>query len=189
MIAPVIDVSVEGDLWVHCFIWFLIVRITGTFRKTMLDGDSHRAALLYCLACDLQMSFTEKAAVCDLEEAIELHRAALELRPSGTLYRYLSLHQLALCLLDRYDCQGVVNDLEEAIKFGRAELELCLPGHAQRGTSLHTLACFLRKRFVKRAAIHDLEEAIELHHAALELRPSEDPDRISTLRICSLSGE
>ncbi|KAI5986692.1 hypothetical protein F5J12DRAFT_868325 [Pisolithus orientalis] len=50
------------------------------------------------LARDFRKRFTEKAAIRDLEESIELLRPALELRPPGHVDRFSTLHELALCL-------------------------------------------------------------------------------------------
>ncbi|KIK27233.1 hypothetical protein PISMIDRAFT_76636, partial [Pisolithus microcarpus 441] len=79
----------------------------------------------------------------------ELHRAALELRPSGHLDRASSLRSLALCLSDRYDRHGVVADSEEAVTLGYATLELRLPGHPDHHISLYSLTCDLWTGFQK----------------------------------------
>ncbi|KAI6006547.1 hypothetical protein F5J12DRAFT_831433, partial [Pisolithus orientalis] len=77
--------------------------------------------MLY-LACDLRKRFTEKAAIRDLEESIELLCPALELRPPRHVDRFSTLHELALCLSIRYDKLGAVDNLEEAIMHERAAL-------------------------------------------------------------------
>lgn len=72
----------------------------------------------------------------DLEEAVELHRAALELRPPGHPRRLSSLHNLIRCLRDRYGVLEVAADLEEVVALTRAVLELCPPGHPDRDARL-----------------------------------------------------
>lgn len=119
-------------------------------------------------------------------DAIELHRLALEIRPSGHTDRSSSLLNLVVCLSDRYDNTGLVADLAEAVTLGHAALELRPPGHPNRDISLHGLACNLRMRFEKQDTMEDLEEAIVLHRAALELRPSGHPLRFSSLQNLAL---
>ncbi|KAI5982677.1 hypothetical protein EDC04DRAFT_3150711 [Pisolithus marmoratus] len=126
-----------------------------------------RCVALSKLAEVLHDRFRKERKIDDLNEAITLHRAALECRPLGDK--------------KRYEDQGAVADFEEAVTLGRAALELCPPGHPDRDASLYTLACNLRTRFKQEADIRNLDEAIELHRAALELRPSGHPHRLSSL--------
>ncbi|KAI6097685.1 TPR-like protein [Pisolithus croceorrhizus] len=110
----------------------------------------------------------------DLDEAFELHCAALELRPSGHPERHCSLLELACCFSSRYDNLGVAADLEDAVTLGREALALCPPGHPWRGASLTNLAIDLQKRFKKRAMM------------PLELCPSGYPERHRSL--CELAS-
>ncbi|KAI6006552.1 hypothetical protein F5J12DRAFT_913103 [Pisolithus orientalis] len=130
----------------------------------------------------------EEREIDDLNEAIDLHRAALKLRPVESVWyhRSRSLNNLACCLSDRYDEQGAVKDLERAITLGRRALGLRPPGHPLRGVTLHDLAAYLNSRFDEQAAIGCLEEAISLSRAALELRPPGHPDRDATLNNLAL---
>lgn len=130
--------------------------------------------------------FQQTGQVRFLDDAIILHRKALEHPPLRNGDRASSLRGLAICLADRYDRRRNVADLEEAITLGRLALEICPPGHPDHCGSLHNLACDLRKMFAKRAAICDLEEAIELHRAVLELRFPGDPPRYSSLHSLGL---
>ncbi|KAI6101843.1 TPR-like protein [Pisolithus sp. B1] len=134
---------------------------------------------------DFRARFRKEADMRDLEGAIELHRAALELRPSGHPRRFSSLQNLALCLSDRYEDQGLNTDLEEATMLNNAARPPCPAGHPDRDTFLHNLLCDLTTRFKKPTDMRGLEEAIELHHAALELRPSGHPRWFSSLRKLS----
>lgn len=77
----------------------------------------------------------------NLEENIELHRAALELLPSEHSDWSSPLRSLAVCLSNRYDKQKVDADLDEFIKLERAELELCSSGHPERGVPLQSCLC------------------------------------------------
>ena len=83
----------------------------------------------------------------ELDEAIDVHRAALALRPPGHSHRSSSLGNLANSLWDRFNQQGVLSDLDEAIDLHRAALALRPPGHSHRSTSLNNLASSLWDRF------------------------------------------
>ncbi|KAL5478290.1 hypothetical protein ACEPAI_2474 [Sanghuangporus weigelae] len=65
----------------------------------------------------------------DLEEAISLGRAALELQSEGHPNRPLSLGNLAMSLCIRYEYVARTTDLEEAIELQRAALALRPEGH------------------------------------------------------------
>ncbi|KAI5982333.1 hypothetical protein EDD15DRAFT_150699 [Pisolithus albus] len=151
-------------------------------------GHASRYVALFNLALGLQLRFKKEEEIDDLNEAITLHRDALELRPveNEKSDRSDSLSNLAFCLCRRYDKLGAVVDLEEAIALGREALELCPLGHPDRDTSLHNLGFSLSLRFEKQAEVCDLEEAIQLLRAALELRPHGHRLRSPTLRYLIL---
>ncbi|KAI6024599.1 hypothetical protein BKA83DRAFT_4249592, partial [Pisolithus microcarpus] len=117
----------------------------------------------------LRKRFVKQAAMQDLEEAIELLRAALELRPTGHLDRSSSLHELVFCLSRRRDEYRVVGDLEAAVTLGREILELCPQGHPNRASFLHDLAQCLADRFRQQSTAADLDEAIVLEQKALDI--------------------
>ena len=127
---------------------------------------------LYNLAESLKKKFVKTGDIATLDEAIALHRSALDLRlAAGHPSRHWSLFWLACCLRNRYRKQGTLPDLEEAITLDRAALDLRPEGHPDRFHSLNNLACSLDDRYRKQASLADLEEAIPLYRAALELCP------------------
>ncbi|KAG2129626.1 TPR-like protein [Suillus clintonianus] len=115
--------------------------------------------------------FRQHGIPSDLDEAIKLHRAALDLRPTGHSLRALSLDNLAESLVDRCKQHGIPSDLEEAIELHRTALLLRPPGHSNRPISLNNLASSIEDRFEQRGILSDLDEAIELHRTALHLCP------------------
>ncbi|OAX34562.1 hypothetical protein K503DRAFT_832993 [Rhizopogon vinicolor AM-OR11-026] len=121
------------------------------------------------LALSLQDKFQQWGILSDLEEVIEIHRAALALRPLGHSNQFISLNNLASSLQAKFQQWSVLSDLDEAINFQRAALALCPPGHADRFTSLNNLATSLHYRFDECRVLSDLNEAIGLHRGALEL--------------------
>ena len=171
-------------------------------------GSGGRAQALYNLASSLEELFLETKAVVDLDEAIAVHRSALDLCPIGhphsrpSLFqlawrlgarhhnqdtlRRPSLFQLAWCLGERHRNQGTLPDLEEAITLGRDALALCPEGHLNRFDSLHFLALCFSERYSKLDSVADLEEAITLGRAALKLRPKNNFDHAATLHNLGL---
>ncbi|KAG0707083.1 CHAT domain-containing protein [Suillus ampliporus] len=133
------------------------------------------------VANSLQVRFQQRGAPSDLDEAIELYRAALALSPAGHSYQSVSLDNLANILQDRFEQRGALSDLDEAIELHRAALALCPPGHSDPSRSLNNLAITLRARFEQLGALSDLDEAIELHRAALALCPPGHSFRSSSL--------
>ncbi|KAJ7227002.1 CHAT domain-containing protein [Mycena pura] len=130
----------------------------------------------------------------DLEESIQLHRAALTLCPiphsARGMFRIrfqekgdfkdleeaIELHRAALTLSPTSHpdhnillnnlaiAKGDFKDLQEAIELQRTAVSLCSVSHRDHSISLDNLAC-------TKGDIKDLEEAIELHRRALILRP------------------
>ncbi|KAI5991674.1 hypothetical protein F5J12DRAFT_786319 [Pisolithus orientalis] len=123
-------------------------------------GHKDRDHALYNLAAALYDRFRAEGKIDDMDEAIGLHRAALEFRSSG--------HPDSITWLSVF---RIVADLEEAVTLERATLELCPPGHSDRDVSLNNLARNLRMRFQKQAGMQDLGEAIKLHQEALNSVP------------------
>ncbi|KAI5988527.1 hypothetical protein EDD15DRAFT_2531646 [Pisolithus albus] len=147
-------------------------------------GHAGRDVALFSLAYALNERYGKERKIDDLNEAITLHREALELRPvqNEEGHRSDSLSNLAHCLSSRYDKLGTVDDLEEAIAMEREALALCPPGHPDHDFSLHNLGIYLGMRFEKQAEACDLEEAIQLLRAALEFHPPGHKWRSPTLQ-------
>ncbi|KAG1726569.1 hypothetical protein EDB19DRAFT_2042987 [Suillus lakei] len=142
----------------------------GVQYEMSLSSVRHRSSISLTILLephlnDILISFHVRSNCLDrgilfgIDKAIELHRAALELRPPGHHLRAFPLSNLALSLHDRFKQQGVVSDLEEAIELHLTALELRLPGHSDQSS------------FLSAAGQSDLDEAIEHHRAALALYP------------------
>ncbi|KIK46464.1 hypothetical protein CY34DRAFT_75878, partial [Suillus luteus UH-Slu-Lm8-n1] len=146
-----------------------------------------RSMSLNNLAASLQVRFTQRGVPSDIDESIELHRAALLLCPPGHSDRSMSLNNLALSLRDRFAQRGIPSDLDESIELHRTALLLCPPGHSNRSEFLKNLAISLRDRFTQRGIPSDLDESIDLHRAALLLRPPGHSERSDSLNNLALS--
>ncbi|KAG0709464.1 hypothetical protein DFH29DRAFT_1065322 [Suillus ampliporus] len=72
--------------------------------------------LSHNLAISLRDRFRQWSIMSDLDESIELHRAALALFPPAHSDRPLSLNNLASSLGDKFRKRGVLSDLDESIE-------------------------------------------------------------------------
>ena len=133
------------------------------------------------LAASLCDQYDKQGSVAELEEAITLGRAALEVYPQGYFNRPRPFIILGNALRRRFMKLFENADLEEAISLNRSALNLCPAGHPHRSDSLHSLAFCFSNRYDKQDSKADLEEAITLGRAALELRSPSHCDRAATL--------
>ncbi|EDR04923.1 uncharacterized protein LACBIDRAFT_303806 [Laccaria bicolor S238N-H82] len=137
-------------------------------------------SMLNNLASALLTQFEQGGQQSDLDDAIYLHRQALELQlphPS----RSNTLNNLANALWTRFGQGGQQSDLNEAVSLHRQALELRLPPHSLRSSSLHNLASALSIRFLQEGQQSDLDEAISLYREALKLFLPPNPHRSSSL--------
>ena len=111
--------------------------------------------------------FTELGQDEDLEEAILLHRQALELRPASHPDISIFLNNLALALGIKFDHSGHPEDLEESILLHREALRLHPASHPDRSMCLNNLATVLRVQFNESGIQEELEEAICIFHQSL----------------------
>ncbi|KAL4063060.1 hypothetical protein V8B97DRAFT_2087713 [Scleroderma yunnanense] len=144
-------------------------------------GHSDRSTSLFNLVLCLFGQYDKQATLPDLQEAITLGRAALELCPPGHSNRDLVLNNLAFYLWCRYRQLNVDDDLAEAISLHRFALKLRPAGHFRRSWSLSSLALCLSDRYIKQSTLSDLQGAITLGRVALQLHPMNHPDRDLTL--------
>ena len=107
----------------------------------------------------------------DLEEAITLGRAALELCSPSHCDHAATLYNLADDLRRRFLKLGADIDFEEAVSLHRSALELCPIGHPDRLFSLNKLASCLGLQFNKSETQADLDDLITLGRAILDLHP------------------
>jgi len=84
----------------------------------------------------LRDRFEQRGVLSDLDEAIDLHRAALSLRPHGNSDRSISLNNLAISLQDKFKQQGVLSDLDEAFTL---YAQLSQISHAVLHSDLHAV--------------------------------------------------
>jgi tetratricopeptide (TPR) repeat protein len=128
-----------------------------------------------------------KPSAALLDEAIALHREALDLRPDGHPDHAASCNSLGLALRRRYEATGATLLLDEAIKLHREALALRPSGHPDRSQFCDNLASALWQRHQVQVTGDSnlLEEIITLHQEAFALRPAGHPDR--ALSCCNLA--
>ncbi|KAG1897271.1 uncharacterized protein F5891DRAFT_982860 [Suillus fuscotomentosus] len=97
----------------------------------------------------------------DLDDAVSLYEELLRLRPVGHEYRDISLDNLGLALVARFNKCNDIDDVTRAVSLYRKALTLRLPGHPHRDTTLNNLALALDTRCDKLDIDEDLNEAID----------------------------
>jgi tetratricopeptide (TPR) repeat protein len=112
--------------------------------------------------------FKQGGQQSDLNEAISLHRQALELFLPPHPLESSSLNNLANALLAQFEQGGQQGDLNEAIALYRQALELRLPPHPDRSSSLNNLASALSTQFQQGGQQSDLDEAMSLFLTATQ---------------------
>jgi tetratricopeptide (TPR) repeat protein len=122
-----------------------------------------------------------------LDEAIELNRKALGLRPPGHPARERSCNNLGNTLHARYEQCGDLTLLDEAIELKREALALLPPGNPERAVNCNNLANSLRTRYTQCDDLTLLDKAIELEREALALHPPGDPMRARSCNNLSAS--
>jgi tetratricopeptide (TPR) repeat protein len=110
---------------------------------------------------------------------LDLHREAVQLRPSNHPHRARSLHHLAMALLfiDYEQGSGNLAALEESIQLNREALQLRIVGHPERGHSLANLAAALMRAFEHCGDPTLIMECIAMNREALQLALPGNPRR------------
>ncbi|MFI5590017.1 hypothetical protein ACIA5G_33560 [Amycolatopsis sp. NPDC051758] len=139
------------------------------------DGAVHRSNL----GTALQARFEHTHRLADLDEAIEMGRAAIR-TTSDPLSRALHLSNLCSALQTRFERTGMPADLDEAIEAGRAATAISADDDSHAGR-LSSLSNALRNRFGMSGSLADLAEAIDLSRKAVAATPSEHPDRVKRM--------
>ncbi|KAJ6569031.1 hypothetical protein B0H19DRAFT_1065813 [Mycena capillaripes] len=122
--------------------------------------------------------FGQQGGSKDIEEAIKLHREALDLCPTPHPERCGSLNNLANAVHTRFEHRGDLKVLE----LHRKALALCAPPHPGRSNSINNLAAVLHTRFKQQGDSKDIEVASKLNREALSLLVPPHPDRGTSLQ-------
>ncbi|EJC99027.1 TPR-like protein, partial [Fomitiporia mediterranea MF3/22] len=133
------------------------------------------------LGLSLFLRFERHRRIEDLEEAVELHRAGLELCPDDQFHLSMCLEVLANALVARFQWRGQTTDLDEAIELYRASLKLRSGGHPFNSKTLNNLAVSLQIRFEQHGRATDIDEAIGHHRTVLLFCPDSHPERPASL--------
>ncbi|KAJ2912642.1 hypothetical protein MD484_g7772, partial [Candolleomyces efflorescens] len=134
------------------------------------------------LGMALRDLFVFTKSLAHIDEAIVLHRQALELTPSTHLQHPLVVASLANALLARWKQTdaSVDGDYQEAIDLCRRELITARTFGTEREVLLERLAESLREMFNLKG-LGNPQEVVSLYREVLTLPPSPDSDRPSSL--------
>ena len=144
-------------------------------------GHSTREGALCHLAFALQLRYERGGNMKLLDEAGNLLREVVKLRPLEHPKQASTLESLGTVLRLQYKVSGGDSRLAEIIETSRALLALHPRGHRKRSNSLKNLANALQTRFGQTGKPEDLAELIHLHRDTLELQPPGHPGRSASL--------
>jgi tetratricopeptide (TPR) repeat protein len=139
--------------------------------------EPDRALCYSNLAILLTERYEHSSEVALIDQAVELQRAALVLRPVGHPDRAEFCGNLAIILSTRYSQSGDVSLLDDAITMEWEVLDLSPIGHPNRALACGNLAVSLHMRYDQTGDIALLHKMIILAREALDLCPVGDPDR------------
>jgi tetratricopeptide (TPR) repeat protein len=111
-----------------------------------------------------------------IDNAIKLTEAGLELTKQGDKTHARHLYNLAVFLGTRFERSGEMQDLEEAINTARQAVQSTPPDHPKRAMYLKNLGSWLGSRFEQSGEMKDLEEAIDTARQAVQLTPPGHPN-------------
>ncbi len=139
-----------------------------------VDGVSRRVLL----ADALQRRSTATGSADDLDRAVVLLNAAVEVTPSGSIHRLGRLNDLALALDRRFERSADPRDLDRAIALLDEALALDASSGPQHAARLGNLGKLLARRFSLAGDVADLERATTVTQRAVDELPAGSPSRI-----------
>ncbi|KIK46722.1 hypothetical protein CY34DRAFT_75358, partial [Suillus luteus UH-Slu-Lm8-n1] len=123
-------IKLHASTLAHCYLGHFLDSSTST-------------TLPLALMTDLSSRFRHQCALADLDEATELHRVALPLRPSSRSLRFMSQQP---CHQSSKNVSPHLTWMREAIELYRAAITLRPPDHLRRSAFLYHLAINLETR-------------------------------------------
>ncbi|PPQ75964.1 hypothetical protein CVT26_005745, partial [Gymnopilus dilepis] len=116
--------------------------------------------VLMCLADALEARFERIGTLTDLDEAIALHREALDLYLASHPHRpFQSLNNFARALQARFRQRGELSDIDEAVRVLREALQLRSPPHPDFWLLSGNLAYVLQIRFEGRGDFNSCHQS------------------------------
>ncbi|RXW18552.1 hypothetical protein EST38_g7303 [Candolleomyces aberdarensis] len=144
---------------------YKLIQLRRNMLKVLPDPDRHWS--LYALGWALESLFDHSKSVSQLEEAISMHREALNLRPHPHPDRHWSLYNLGCALKALFDHSKSVSHIEEAISAHREALDLRPHPHPNRHRSLYYLGLAFYSHFMETGSTRHFDEAVSLSREAL----------------------
>jgi tetratricopeptide (TPR) repeat protein len=164
-------------------IWDSLAEAIALYREVLSRcARTHRDGVLSHLANALQSGFWIRPDLTVLNEIIDLHREALQLRPPGHLTRWQTLIDYANALGNKFEYEGDTDALALAVALHRESVEARRPGDPQRYMSLGNLARTLYVQAAYSGQVDSLPKAIAAKREALRYCLDGHPDR-SWLRL------
>jgi hypothetical protein len=119
------------------------------------------------LAVVLHGQFERRGRLVDLDDAVQMQRAALRMLAPTAPARPLVLSNLGAALQGRYVYRHRPRDLAAAVAVHEEAVATCPPGSPDRAGLLHSLAAAIRLRYERSGRATDLERLVALNEAAV----------------------
>lgn len=157
-------------------------RAIGYSRDAAFDEQAHdRAARLSNLGLALQARYESAGHLSDLDEAIALHRRAIEVASAADPSSARHLSNLGVALRLRYESIANPGDLDLAIGVTRSAVEATPHDHPERFRHLGNLGLVLRERYERDRVHEDLGAAVAAGREAVAVLPPSHPGKAGAL--------
>ena len=131
------------------------------------------------LAIALDIRGERTGTLADIDEAISLHRQALDAARSDHPRQPGFHSNLATSLRHRFQTSGETADLDAAVEMAR--VAAASNPHPRRAMYLSNLAALLNDRYEHLGSVTDIEEAIKVNREAVAATDPDDPNRARNL--------
>jgi len=161
----------------------------GEAAETAEQTEALRLSLRTNLGVALRARYEETRDLTDLDEAIDLTRAAAAspLRAADPEGHGNDLAALGIALQIRYRHAGDVADLDEAIQHCREAARVLPAGNPRRAEFLSSLGLALQLRYGETGQAADLDEAVQTGHAAVSGIPEGEHRRFMAMSSAGLA--
>jgi tetratricopeptide (TPR) repeat protein len=148
-----------------------------------LSGNRDNHGYLDNLARILRLRFKRLQHLSDIEDAVALHRSAVEHAPDGHASKPIYLNNLAFALETRFEALDERQDIEDAVASRRRAVELIPDEHPDKPVYVDSLSSTLSSRFREFGELSDLDDAVLSKLHAADLKPNVNSSTLSSLPV------
>ncbi|ETW80080.1 hypothetical protein HETIRDRAFT_428365 [Heterobasidion irregulare TC 32-1] len=149
--------------------------------STLAAAIGARVSLMVQSGAIPQPTFRSSRDVEDIDAAINILQAALNMLSSNHPQRHEIIGNLAISLHSRFKQTSHDSDLQSCIALYEQLVEVFHTAHPARPSLLYNIASALWARFMQRSTENDLDKAISVHKEALSPFRAAHPHRLTAL--------